>query len=83
MPQDATTIATPTAGRMLDSQEHADLMEFFERQQRGRRLDRERDKALWARGHVYQSGEVNELFLAFRKGYALAKAMFSTAGEAR
>lgn len=58
---------------MLLSQEHYDLMDMFEREHRGLRLDREKDKALWAKGHVYENGEANELFVAYRKGYMLGK----------
>lgn len=58
----------------LVSQQHYDLMADFERQFRGRRLDRE-DKAIWNKGRVYQDGQTNELFLAFRLGYALGIAV--------
>lgn len=57
---------------MLKSQEHYSLMEMFEKTYHHLRLDRE-PKEWWARGRVYQSGEVNELFLAYRRGYALGK----------
>ena len=59
---------------MLHTQEHIDLMAMFEREFRGYRLDRE-DKAIWSKGHIYQSGETNELFLAYRKGYAYGRAV--------
>lgn len=55
----------------LLSQEHYDLMATFEREFKGERFDRE-DKSLWARGVIYQSGETNKLFLAYRRGHALA-----------
>lgn len=55
----------------LLGKEHYDLMDAFERENRGLRLDREKDKAEWARGHIYESGETNNLFLAYRSGYAL------------
>jgi hypothetical protein len=57
---------------MLYTREHDDLMEMFEREYRGHRLDREA-KELWVRGNVYQNGETNTLFLAYRRGYALGK----------
>jgi len=57
---------------MLKTQEHYDLMDAFEREFRGHRLDRE-PKGIWARGNVYQSGDTNALFLAYRRGYALGK----------
>lgn len=56
------------------SKEHYDLMAQFEREFKGQRLDRE-DKSMWPRGAVYQSGETNNLFLAYRRGYALAAAL--------
>lgn len=57
----------------LLSQEHYDLMSQFERTFSGR-LDKE-DKSLWPMGVVYQDGQVNELFKAYRHGYALGKAI--------
>lgn len=57
----------------LFSQGHYDLIAMFEREFTGLRLDKE-DKALWSKGNIYQSGEANQLFLAYRKGFALAKA---------
>lgn len=56
---------------MLMTKEHYELMASFEREHKHRRLDREKDKELWKKGAVYQDGHVNELFLAYRKGYAL------------
>lgn len=55
---------------MLLTKEHYDLMDRFESAYKHRRLDRE-SKSLWAKGHVYCDGHVNELFLAYRNGYAL------------
>lgn len=57
----------------LFSKEHYELLEMFEREYPGMRLDKE-DKAMWQRGYVYQNGETNNAFLAFRKGYAFGKA---------
>ena len=56
---------------MLNDKEHYDLMAAFERQHTGRK-DRE-EKPLWSKGAIYQDGHVNELFLAFRRGYSYAK----------
>lgn len=61
---------------MLGTKEHYDVMEAFERQHRSLRLDREKDRALWAKGHVYEDGEANRLFNAFRLGCAFAKAYY-------
>ena len=59
---------------MLKTQEHYDLMAQFEREHKGRRLDYEK-KDLWPKGVIYQDGAVNELFLAYRRGYMLGNAM--------
>jgi hypothetical protein len=61
---------------MLKTQEHVDLMKQFEAEHSGR-LDRE-PKEIWPQGHIYQDGRLNELFLSYRRGYALAKATFQS-----
>jgi len=58
----------------LLSKDHYDLMAMFEQEFKGLRLDREQDKTRWAKGNVYQSGETNQLFLAYRKGFAYGRA---------
>jgi len=63
---------------MLMTKEHYDLMAAFEREYKHRRLSRENDKDIWKSGNVYEDGNVNELFLAYRKGYAFG----SSFGEA-
>lgn len=60
-----------TGQEMLQTKEHYELMEIFEREHNRHRLDREKDKELWKKGAIYQDGHVNGLFLAYRKGYAL------------
>lgn len=60
---------------MLLTKEHYDLIAQFEKDDnflRSRRFDKE-EKALWKIGHVYQDGVTNELFLAYRIGYAFGK----------
>lgn len=57
---------------MLNNKEHYDLMDAFERCHSGR-MDKE-DKALWPKGVIYQDGRVNELFQAYRHGYAYSQA---------
>lgn len=57
---------------MLFSKEHYDLMAVFEKEFKGFRLDKE-EKSLWAKGAIYQNGETNNMFLAYRKGYSLGK----------
>ena len=54
---------------MLNTKQHYALMEMFDREFKHCRLDKE-DKALWPKGVIYQDGRVNELFLAYRRGYA-------------
>ena len=67
-----------TPGVPLKSQEHSELMQQFESQfskaMYGLRFDRE-EKSGWARGNVYEHGEANRLFAAFRSGYVLGKAI--------
>lgn len=58
---------------MLMTKEHYELMACFEREFKGR-MDKE-DKALWSRGAIYQDGGINQMFLAYRRGYALGKSM--------
>ena len=58
---------------MLNTKEHDDIMEAFERTNPGR-VDRE-DRSIWTIGRIYQSGEVNNLFIAYRRGYALGKSV--------
>lgn len=60
----------------VGSQEFYDLVAMFDREFKGSRLDKEA-KDMWSKGHVYQSGETNNLFLAYRKGYALGTALSS------
>lgn len=56
----------------LNSKNHYDLISQFERDFPHNRLDKE-EKSLWRIGQIYQNGEVNRLFLAYRQGYSLAK----------
>lgn len=58
----------------LTSKEHYDLMAHFDREFSHHRLDKE-PKELWAKGVLYQNGMANELFLAYRRGYALGTAV--------
>jgi len=57
------------------SKEHYELLQSFEREFKHHRLDKEA-KDLWSKGHVFQDGHVNELFLAYRRGAAYGQ--FST-----
>jgi hypothetical protein len=58
----------------LGSQDHIELIAMFERIYKGERLDKEA-KEYWPKGNVYQSGETNKLFLAFRHGAAYGQAI--------
>lgn len=56
----------------LFAQEHYDLIAMFEREFSGR-FDKE-PKEIWKNGYIYQDGNVNQMFLAYRKGYAFGRA---------
>ena len=58
----------------LITKEHADLMAQFEKafNLKGRQVEKE-SKKLWAKSNIYQHGETNLLFLAYRAGYASGK----------
>lgn len=58
----------------LHDQEHTDLMAMFERTHKGLRFDRE-PKDIWPMGRIYQNGETNDRFLAYRQGYAYGVAV--------
>jgi uncharacterized membrane protein len=58
---------------MILTKEHYDLMEAFEKTQGKARPSREA-KELWQKGIIYQNGQINALFLAYRQGYAYGKA---------
>lgn len=60
----------------LFSQAHYELIAMFDREFKGHRLDKE-VKEMWPKGYVYQNSETNNLFLAYRKGYALGAAVVS------
>lgn len=59
---------------MKAKKEHYDLMSQFERNNNGRRLDRE-DKKFWQGGHVYQDGQTNDLYQAFFDGYMFYRSL--------
>lgn len=58
----------------LKTQEHYDVIAMFERLGIGARFEKEQ-KELWPKGHVYQHGDTNNLFLAFRHGVAFGKSL--------
>lgn len=55
----------------LFGKEHYDLMAQFESDCKDlcTRFEKE-DQSLWPKGHIYQHGETNNLFLVYRRGYA-------------
>lgn len=59
----------------LSSKDHYELIAMFEREFSTVRLDKE-PKEIWAKGNIYQNGETNNLFLAYRRGYAFGAAVF-------
>lgn len=58
----------------IKTQEHYDIIAMFEKLGLGVRYEKEA-KELWQKGHVFQHGETNNLFLAFRHGVAFGKAL--------
>lgn len=62
--------------------EHYALLDQFERDCKplAGRLDRE-GKSLWPKGIIYQDGRTNDLFLAYRRGYAYCKSVSRASGE--
>ena len=65
---------------MLKTKQHIDIMAEFEKLYSCERLDKEQ-KDLWGRGIIYQSGDVNALFDAFRKGVSLGILMERESGD--
>lgn len=58
----------------LHTREHAELVEQFKRIYKHLPLQHEA-KEMWAKGYVFANGVTNDAFLAFRHGYAFAKAL--------
>ena len=61
----------------VGSSEFYELIAMFDREFKGSRLDKEA-KDMWRKGYVYQHGEVNQLFIAYRKGFAFGKSRYQT-----
>lgn len=64
----------------IKTKEHYDVIEAFERAMphmrfTSGRLDKEQ-KEMWSKGFIYQCGETNNLFLAFRHGVAHGKSVY-------
>jgi len=64
----------------LQSQEFYDLIDTFERHVKKMnvrvtlRFDKE-PKKLWVLGHIYQQGDLNQLFTVFHHGYESGKSI--------
>lgn len=64
----------------IHTQEHQDIMAMFEKQYKGfARMDKEA-KELWSNGRIYQHGELNELFKAYRSGYSHGRCVYLQQG---
>lgn len=59
----------------LNSKEHIEIMKAFEASRLGNRYDVEA-RELQEKGYIYQCGETNNLFIAFRHGYARGRAEY-------
>lgn len=57
---------------MLNTKEHQDLIAQFDKEFSHCRLDKE-PKEFWPNGIIYQEGNINNLFIAYRSGYSLGK----------
>ena len=57
----------------VGDREFYELIAMFDKEFKGYRIDKE-SRDYWRSGNVYQSGETNSLFIAYRKGYLFAKA---------
>lgn len=64
----------------INSQEHEEIIADFEKQFCGLRIDKE-PRELWPKQNIYQNGEANALFLAFRAGYATARCVYLQEGS--
>ena len=56
----------------VGTKEFYDVISGFEKEYKFLRLDKEPEK-LWKKGIVYQDGETNKLYLAYRLGYSLGR----------
>ena len=64
---------------LLKSQEHADVMTEFEKRYKHKPI--REDKSLWAMQHVYCDDAINQAFIVYREGYALAKSIYQAKGH--
>lgn len=59
----------------IGSKEHHEILKDFEKCFKEFRLDKE-NKDMWSKGHIYQSGEVNNMYKAFVRGYSSGRANY-------
>lgn len=64
---------TNSSNSPIISKDHYEMMDAFEKTFSYLRLDRE-PKELWKMGVVYQDGNANNLFLAYRHGVSYGRA---------
>lgn len=57
----------------IESKEHYEILDMFEKQYSHLRLDRVDDMEWKKKGYIYESGETNELYKAFMSGYSLGR----------
>jgi len=55
----------------IETQEHHEMMYEFDKLHKT--TPKREPFSIWHTGYLYQDGEINKEFIAFRKGYALAK----------
>lgn len=64
---------------MLATQEHYDLLAQFERDCKIYATRKEKEpRTMWKNGIIYCHGDTNNLFLAYRHGYAYGKGLFQS-----
>ena len=64
------------AKQFIQTKEHQDIMEAFERAEKITPAYREADRKYWQIGAVYKDGRLNERFKAFRAGVSFGKTYF-------
>lgn len=57
----------------IGSKEHYDILAMFDKTYSHYNIKKESDKELWKKGYIYQSGETNDLYVAYMFGYAHGK----------
>lgn len=60
---------------MILTKEHYDIIEMFEKVCHAMGRKDKEEKQDWSRGVIYKNGQINEEFIAFRKGYMFGKSV--------